>query len=477
MSNIIDGKPIYYLYNVTNTVFDGSMAIGFLALINSSNVTINGFTQTRSAMGVLLVGTHSSTISSCIFQDADVGVFFINCSLNVIRNCELDTTESDPAIFLMNSPYTVLRNNTIHSLYGGGLYVTGGRTEDYYQDIDTSNVVNEKPIYYFVGVTNKIFKKSEVGYLALIDCRHIVVTNVNISNSFQAMLLVNTRAVINKCEFSDDEISINIINRSHVVVFDSKISHSGNGFGFVFVKCSGAVINRCQISGVSVGFDMSDSYDNIIKNCAITDVDNGFQILNSWNNSLCGNNISYYRFGGVDLVGECHGNVVCDNILSYGGMGTNGGTGITMIYDFISSHTTSPYNNNIHHNNIYQMGSIGIGIAINEDDNVIHHNSIHENLIGLYFFSCKENNSIFDNNINKNQNGATVSFCKVNLTRNWWGSADGPSGTGPGSGDSINITNATVIFEPWLTHAAHTKPTFFQCFLACLQVRLRSLRQ
>jgi len=36
----------------------------------------------------------------------------------------------------------------------------------------------------------------------------------------------------------------------------------------------------------------------------------------------------------------------------------------------------------------------------------------------------------------------------VNATNNWWGSSDGPSGVGPGSGDAVT---ANVNFSPFLT--------------------------
>jgi hypothetical protein len=35
----------------------------------------------------------------------------------------------------------------------------------------------------------------------------------------------------------------------------------------------------------------------------------------------------------------------------------------------------------------------------------------------------------------------------LNATENWWGSDTGPSGDGPGTGDSVS---ANVDFDPWL---------------------------
>ncbi|MDI6856485.1 MAG: hypothetical protein QMD21_06890, partial [Candidatus Thermoplasmatota archaeon] len=36
---------------------------------------------------------------------------------------------------------------------------------------------------------------------------------------------------------------------------------------------------------------------------------------------------------------------------------------------------------------------------------------------------------------------------EVNATYNWWGSADGPSGVGSGSGDKVS---GNVLYDPWL---------------------------
>ena len=49
-------------------------------------------------------------------------------------------------------------------------------------------------------------------------------------------------------------------------------------------------------------------------------------------------------------------------------------------------------------------------------------------------------------------NGDTAVFnsqpASQNAIGNWWGNASGPSGVGPGSGDSVGVN---VAFDPWLT--------------------------
>ena len=66
----------------------------------------------------------------------------------------------------------------------------------------------------------------------------------------------------------------------------------------------------------------------------------------------------------------------------------------------------------------------------------INNNNIVGNAVGIQEYS----------NPGGNENIA------VDAENNWWGAADGPSGNGPGSGDSVLLTNCD--FDPWLTAPA-----------------------
>jgi hypothetical protein len=61
------------------------------------------------------------------------------------------------------------------------------------------------------------------------------------------------------------------------------------------------------------------------------------------------------------------------------------------------------------------------------------------------------------NNIAGNDEGMVVAYCTANVSNNWWGSADGPSGIGPGTGDILRLTDATAYYEPWLEKEVRVK--------------------
>ncbi len=78
------------------------------------------------------------------------------------------------------------------------------------------------------------------------------------------------------------------------------------------------------------------------------------------------------------------------------------------------------------------------------------------------FFSASQypgsisSNEAHDNNIVGNNRGVTYAGTEtINVEYNWWGSASGPSGAGPGTGDSVP---ATVDFDPWLTASSPCVP-------------------
>jgi nitrous oxidase accessory protein NosD len=99
----------------------------------------------------------------------------------------------------------------------------------------------------------------------------------------------------------------------------------------------------------------------------------------------------------------------------------------------------------------------------------IEGNVIQDNNTGINvttFFAASENTElrVKSNNIEGNINGLVVQLNSYNgmldATNNYWGAPDGPSGIGPGSGDSIinNDLTTTILFEPFLTAPIENDP-------------------
>jgi parallel beta-helix repeat protein len=100
-------------------------------------------------------------------------------------------------------------------------------------------------------------------------------------------------------------------------------------------------------------------------------------------------------------------------------------------------------------NNYIENNDMGIGCYWPSGSNpIILNNIIENNGIGIY---CIEDskaqvhyNSISGNDWGFRYEGGRI----INATMNWWGAKNGPSGEGPGHGDTVD---ADIDYDPWLT--------------------------
>ena len=63
-SNTVDGKPVYLLLDRSDAVIDSSTNAGYVAVINSTNITVKDLTLTHSGHGVLFAYTNNSRIEN-----------------------------------------------------------------------------------------------------------------------------------------------------------------------------------------------------------------------------------------------------------------------------------------------------------------------------------------------------------------------------------------------------------------------------
>ena len=112
-----------------------------------------------------------------------------------------------------------------------------------------------------------------------------------------------------------------------------------------------------------------------------------------------------------------------------------------------------------------QIASNSVGIEVSDTglDHVIRDNLIAVNGTGINLLedanlSVTSTGNCVSGNVSGLTHGGTAA---VSFESNWWGAADGPSGTGPGSGDGISETNTgTVDFDPWLVSTPPSCPSF-----------------
>jgi len=167
-------------------------------------------------------------------------------SNNTITNCSV--YNNSYGILFDSSPNNILRNNVLkNNMCNFGVF--GENISHYYQDIDTSNTINGKPIYYIVGQNNLLFNSSmSVGYLGFVSCTNIRVENLTFANNGPGLLLVNTSSsTITNC-----------------------VVYNNSEDGIYLLSSSNNIITNCNVYNNFLGIDLLYSSNNNITNCTIS---------------------------------------------------------------------------------------------------------------------------------------------------------------------------------------------------------------
>jgi len=116
-SNTINGKPIYYLINKENLVISNATYpnIGFLALIHSRNITIEGLEFKGNGQGILLANVSVSTIINNVITNNRVGLMLCGSINNRIT---INSLESNMyGVELWNASNNIIFHNNFNNLH------------------------------------------------------------------------------------------------------------------------------------------------------------------------------------------------------------------------------------------------------------------------------------------------------------------------------------------------------------------------
>ena len=307
-SNLINGKPIYYLKNQTGITINPTTypEIGYLALINCSNMIVEDLTLTNNSNGILLAQTNGTMLTGNTFANDSMCIamsYSTNDTLegNIIAN-------NWQGITLENSPNNAFKDNNMT----GNLQhvmISGGQLSDFLQDMDTSNTVDMKLVRYIKNQTSLIitpYTFPNTGYLALVNCMNVTTQELSLQNN---TLLV---AFSQNSTIAQNNITKGGIDLQHVS----------------YVNVSNNTLDSCE-DALTIG----NSFNNTIAMNNVTQNSNhGIQLKSSTSNTITGNNIAENNIG-LEINSSTNNTIIINNITSnkaYGILLTN--SNYNMIY-------------------------------------------------------------------------------------------------------------------------------------------------
>lgn len=366
-------------------------------------VTIKGFTVRNASTGIFLDGSAGNIISDNIITSNGQGLSIqYSSSNNIAGNTFLNNYIG---ISMYQCVSNILRNNNLTGNTQYNLYIRGDSLGYYIHDIDSSNIVNGKPIYYWVNQKNSQIP-SNAGYVALINSTNITIRSLNLTHwRYEGLLLAyTTNSTVESVDFSTIHLlysNYNLINNS-TVRLQMQLEHSFSN-RIINIKIYNSSMGQIHGAGI-------------------------FELRDSCGNSIVGNQISapvrpQYSIG--IALWDSHRNIIADNDIENQGNGIYFSSSIQNIVINNTFRHAGIWGSNSNNNNLFKTNtcidsSLGLpgsgnafinnsvtqceggGIACYEDGTVISGNLITNNTIGIwiggYVTNCYITGNVIANN-------------------------------------------------------------------------------
>jgi len=237
-------------------------------LYGASGNTISGNTLAQNSYGLYLNEASQNTIIENSVTNNGYGLYLNGGSQNTITGNNV--TNSAIGINIFSSSKNTLRANKMNNNYN--LAVDGSEGAHFDNDIDDSNTVNGKKVYYLISQANLVINSvtyPDVGYLALVNCQNIAVHHL---------------------EFT------------------------GNGHGILLAYTTNATIYNNQITGNYAGVGLFASSNNYITTNNITDNERGVQLSNASNLNSIFSNVITNSIDGIFLFSSLQNTIILNNI-------------------------------------------------------------------------------------------------------------------------------------------------------------------
>jgi parallel beta-helix repeat protein len=297
-----------------------------------------------------------------------------------------------------------MRDNSIaDNKYNFGVW--GDSPYEFNHDINESNTVNHKPIYYWRNHEHDFESiPSDAGYVGIFNTSFVTVENLTLTNNGQGVLVASHGAAlynyirINNVTATDNELGVIIFSSSNNYIENCNISNNDyNGYyewasGIYLNQSSYDTINNNTVSHntakASIFLESSSNNNTIFNNTCYS---NGYGIdirFNSNDNFILENTIYDNTLDGI-IIGHSTGNVINENLVYSSTV-----NGIRFLY--ASSNMIS---NNIIYDTIQFYG---IYISLSSNNNILIDNTVYDNdIYGIYISSSNytnlTNNHIYDN--------------------------------------------------------------------------------
>ena len=324
--------------NISGNTIRGNKCDGILLHDSYYNTIINNFISDNEASGIYAGWTHENTIEGNTISDNGGYGLHLGGGYNILSGNTI-SGNGDYGLFLPEGYNNILRDNVM-----SGNYRNFGVSYPEYNDVDTSNTVDGRPIYYLVGVEDALIDSaSNAGYVLVVNSQNVTVRDLALTNNDKGVWLHDCYGcLVDNITAQDNDYGIYLQEASYCTVQNCTIS--GNGQGIYLSSSIGNVItgNIIQASeGTGIALYSSDG--NFLTGNIVRDNRSGIRVSSSYDCRIEHNLVARNEYDGISIEGG-RGHLVYGNTIYQ-----NGRYGIRLWWG-------GAENNDINHNNFIDNG-------------------------------------------------------------------------------------------------------------------------
>jgi parallel beta-helix repeat protein len=281
-----------------------NLIVGIRLCERSDNNTLAGNAVSNTHMGIqLLSSSNNNTLTNNnVANNGHHGIWLWGSSNNTLVHNKIENNKI--GLRLYESSSNQLRNNSMTgNQWNFGVDEQPLKYEHFkhfIQDIDTSNTVDGKPIYYWVNKQNEKIPL-DAGFVGLVNSTSITVENLELTNQWQPLLLIYTKnSLIKSNNLTNNLDGINLVHSSNNTLVDNNITNNA-GYSITLYSQS----DRNMLIGNDIankerglaGLLMMEVSHNLFMDNSITNTDEGIYLQDSNDNEIIHNKIADNKYG------------------------------------------------------------------------------------------------------------------------------------------------------------------------------------
>jgi parallel beta-helix repeat protein len=306
VTNVSNGIIFHDMHNSSMSHnFAQECGVMGLHFDSSSDCKMANNTVADSLQGIVVEKAVGNFIESNELKNDNLSINFYESADNLVEENSFMNSSVGILFDACNGSNNLRANNMTGNICN--LIVWGSSIEAFLQNIDASNTVDNKAVYYITCSNNLLLNPSNcpnIGYLALVNCTNVTVKNIDPSDDEDGMLIAQST----NCSL----VNVTLANARANITLGGFSSQPVIHGGLTFFNSDNNLMMDSTIMNTSVGVCLYQSSGNLFYHNSLVDIDepvvsnfqgpglapSGPYSINKWDNDLEGNYWSNYA--GID---------------------------------------------------------------------------------------------------------------------------------------------------------------------------------